>query len=258
MPSSSNINYMKYITLCLLLAVFLYGTKNFTSEKNTMATSYFFENELPIYCVDTDKPVLALTFDSAWGDEDLKEILSILKKHNAPATFFVTGEWAEKYPEAILSIDSAGHEIANHGNAHKHMPQISREEMASEIKKCHNTIYNLIKKDMSLFRAPYSDWNDEVVDVAKTLGYSSINQSVDSLDWKDYGVDSIVRTVCEHKNLENGSIILLHNGSKHTKDALDIMLTNLEHQGYSFVKVSSLIYRENYTLDHTGKQFSKE
>lgn len=137
------------------------------------------------------------------------------------------------------------------------MPQISREEMAAEIQKCHNTIFNLIKKDMTLFRAPYSDWNDEVVEIAKIMGYSSINQSVDSLDWKDYGVDSIIRTVCEHKNLENGSIILLHNGSKYTKDALDVMLTNLEQQGYTFVKVSSLIYKENYQLDHTGKQFKK-
>lgn len=258
MPLSLNINYMKYITLFLLLSVFLYGLKDITAKKNAVATSVFFKNELPIYCVDTDKPEIALTFDSAWGVEDLEEILSILKKHNAPATFFVTGEWAEKYPDAIIAIDSAGHEIANHGNSHKHMPQISREEMASEIQKCHNTIYNLIKKDMTLFRAPYSDWNDEVVEIAKIMGYSSINQSVDSLDWKDYGVDSIIRTVCEHKNLENGSIILLHNGSKYTKNALDVMLTNLEQQGYSFVKVSSLIYKENYQLDHAGKQFKKK
>lgn len=221
-------------------------------------TSSIYKNELPIYCVDTEEPVVAITFDSAWGTEDLDEITAILKKHNVPATFFVTGEWAEKYPDAILTIDSAGHEIANHGNSHKHMPQISTEEMKSEIQKCHTTIYNLIKKDMTLFRAPYSDWNDEVVEVAKSMGYSSINQSVDSLDWKDYGADSIIRTVCEHKHLENGSIILLHNGSKYTKDALDVMLTNLEEQGYSFVKVSSLIYTENYYLDHTGKQFSKK
>lgn len=258
MPFPININYMKYITLILLLAVFLYGIKNIQTNNTTISTSSFYRNELPIYCVDTDKPVVCLTFDSAWGTEDLEEILSILKKHNAPATFFVTGEWAEKYPDAIISIDSAGHEIANHGNSHKHMPQINHEEMKAEIQKCHNTIFNLIKKDMTLFRAPYSDWNDDVVAVAKSMGYSSINQSVDSLDWKDYGADSIIRTVCEHKSLENGSIILLHNGSKYTKDALDVMLTNLEEQGYSFVKISSLIYTQNYYLDHTGKQFLKK
>lgn len=251
------INYMKYITLFLLLAVFMFGIRYNLNVKHAITASSFYANELPIYSVDTDKSVVALTFDSAWGTEDLSDILAILKKHNAPATFFVTGEWVNKYPEAILLIDSAGHEIANHGNSHKHMPQISREEMISEIKGCHDAVYKLINKDMTLFRAPYSDWNDEVVSAAHSLGYMSINQSVDSLDWKDYGIDSIIHTVCEHKNLENGSIILLHNGATYTKDALDVMLTKLEEQGYSFVLVSNLIYQKNYYLDHTGKQFSK-
>ena len=257
MISHLKINYMKYITLFLLISVFLYSIHDTIRTNNAIATSSFFANELPIYCVDTEKPVLALTFDSAWGNEDLADILAILKKHNAPAAFFVKGVWAQKYPDAIVAIDQAGHEVANHGNSHKHMPQISKEEMAAEIQGCHNTVYELIGKDMTLFRAPYSDWNDDVVDVAHAMGYSAINQSVDSLDWKDYGIDSIIRTVCEHKNLENGSIILLHNGATYTKDALDVMLTELEEQGYSFIQLSSLIYTSNYYLDHTGKQFLK-
>lgn len=257
MLSSSKINYMKYITLFLLVSVFLYGIRTTVDNNNTVTTASFFANELPIYCVNTEQSVVALTFDSAWGVDDLEEILYILKKHNAPATFFVTGEWAEKYPDAILAIDQAGHEIANHGNSHKHMPQISKEQMKAEIQGCHDIIYNLTGKNMTLFRAPYSDWNGDVVDVAHSMGYSSINQSVDSLDWKDYGIDSIIYTVTEHKNLENGSIILLHNGATYTKDALDTLLTKLEEQGYSFVKVSSLIYTSDYYLDHTGKQFLK-
>lgn len=249
--------YMKYITLFLLISVFLYGIRHGFPLRQTVTTSSVSANELPIYSVNTENSVVALTFDSAWGDEDLADILSILEKHHAPATFFVTGEWAKKYPDAIIQIDAAGHEVANHGNSHKHMPQISKEEMAAEIQGCHNAVYDLIGKDMTLFRAPYSDWNDEVVNVAHAMGYSAINQSVDSLDWKDYGIDSIIHTVCEHKNLENGSIILLHNGATYTRDALDVMLTRLEKQGYSFVKVSSLIYTSDYYLDHTGKQFSR-
>ena len=255
--SATSINYMKYITLFFLLFVFLYGIRNYTNVQSVRTTSHLWQNELPIYCVDTPEPVVALTFDSAWGTEDLDDILSILQKHNAPATFFVTGEWAKKNPDAIRAIDKAGHEIGNHGNTHKHMPQLSKEEMAAEIQGCHNEVYSITGKDMTLFRAPYSDWNEDVVYVAHAMGYSAINQSVDSLDWKDYGVDAIIRTVCEHKNLENGSIILLHNGSLYTKDALDQMLTNIEQQGYSFTPLSSLIYTLNYYLDHTGKQFQK-
>lgn len=257
MTTNTSISIMKYMSLVLLLLVTIYGLNLQSEHAAVLPTTSFARSELPIYCVDTDKPVVALTFDSAWGTEDLADILNILEKHNAPSTFFVTGDWARKNPDAIKAIDAAGHEIANHGNSHKHMPQITREEMLREIGDCHDTVYALTGKSMTLFRAPYSDWNDEVVDAAKSLGYMSINQSVDSLDWKDYGVDSIIRTVCEHKNLENGSIILLHNGSTYTRDALDSMLTGLEEQGYSFVLVSHLIYTQNYTLDHTGKQYEK-
>lgn len=258
MPEQTHINYMKYITLFLLLAVLVYGMENVNHSEKSIAATSNFTDELPIYSVDTDKPLLALTFDSAWGDEDLTEILQILEKHNAPATFFVTGEWAKKYPNAIQLIDESGHEIANHGNAHKHMPQITQEEMEKEIQLCHDAVKELTGKDMTLFRAPYSEWNSEVIAVAHSMGYASINHSVDSLDWKDYGTDSIIKTVCEHKNLENGSIILLHNGATYTKDALDIMLTKLEEQGFSFAKVSELIYRSDYYFDHTGKQFSNK
>jgi peptidoglycan/xylan/chitin deacetylase (PgdA/CDA1 family) len=79
---------------------------------------------------------------------------------------------------------------------------------------------------------------------------------VDSLDWKDYGVDSIIKTVCEHKDLGPGAIILCHNGAKYTAQALDTLLTNLEQQGYEIVPVSELILRENYHMDVTGKQIA--
>jgi len=77
----------------------------------------------------------------------------------------------------------------------------------------------------------------------------------DSLDWKDYGCDSIIHTVTNHKHLGNGSIILMHNGAKYTKDALEKMIICLKEQGYEFVKVSELIYTENYKMDHEGRQY---
>lgn len=252
-PTSNTI--MKYFTLLLFLFVILYGINIQSKNPKILSVTSITKKELPIYCVNSEKPVLALTFDSAWGTEDLSEILQILKKHNAPATFFVTGEFAKKNPDAIKSMQNAGHEIANHGNSHKHMPQIQKEEQIKEIMDCHNLVKEITGTDMKLFRAPYSDWNDLVVETAHELGYMSINHSVDSLDWKDYGVASIVETVCNHKNLENGSIILLHNGTKHTKNALDSLLKELEKKGYSFILTSDLIYYDSYYFDHTGKQF---
>lgn len=212
------------------------------------------EKELPIYCVETEKKELAVTFDAAWGCEDLDEILSILKKHKVKATFFMTGEWVEKYPEAVKKMREAGHDLGNHGDGHKHMNSLSMEQCQQEIQGAHEKVKELTGYEMTLFRPPYGEYNNTVIQAAELCGYYSIQWSIDSLDWKDYGVETMIRTVCEHKSLENGGIILLHNGAKYTKDALDKILTNLETQGYQFVPVSELIYKENYTIDHAGKQ----
>ena len=79
---------------------------------------------------------------------------------------------------------------------------------------------------------------------------------MDSLDWKDYGVESIVNTFCNHKKLGPGTIILCHNGAKYTAQALDEMITNVKEQGYEFVPISQLIMRDNYHMDVTGKQIA--
>ncbi len=211
-------------------------------------------NELPIYSVETDEKVVSITFDSAWSIDDLDEILNILKSHNCVATFFVEGNWANNNPDAVKKIVEYGHILGNHGANHKHMSTLSETDMISEIQGCHDIIKNLTGIDMTLFRAPYGDYNETVVAKAKELGYSTIQWDVDSLDWKDYGVDSIIDTVCNHKALKNGSIILLHNGTKYTALALDEMLTNLETLGYSFIPLDKLIISEDYEIDHTGRQ----
>ncbi len=251
----NSINFMKYITLLLLLIVFLYGIIHITDTTDTMTVSHINYSELPIYCVDTREPIIALTFDSAWGTEDLNEILSVLKKHNAPAVFFVTGDWARTNPDAIRLINDSGHEIGNHGDNHKHMPTLSKKEIAAEIQGCHNAVYEITGKDMTLFRAPYSDWSESVVDVAHMMGYFAINHSVDSLDWKDYGTEHIIKQICDNTNLKNGSIILMHNGAKYTRYALDQTLTKLEEKGFHFVSLNDLIYNSDYYIEHTGKQF---
>lgn len=76
----------------------------------------------------------------------------------------------------------------------------------------------------------------------------------DSLDWKDYGVESIIKTVTEHKSLGNGAIILMHNGAKYTAEALPTIIEKLQADGYEIVPISQLIYKDNYHLDVTGRQ----
>ena len=110
--------------------------------------------ELPIYCVETDSPKIALTFDAAWGNEDTKQIMEILKKHNVKVTFFMTGGWVESYPEDVKLILSEGHDLGNHSENHKNMSQISDEEKKSELMKVHEKVKELTGYDMFLFRPP--------------------------------------------------------------------------------------------------------
>ncbi|MDO5337943.1 MAG: polysaccharide deacetylase family protein [Eubacteriales bacterium] len=214
--------------------------------------------ELPIYSVQTDKPQIALSFDAAWGNEDTQNILDILKKHDIHVTFFMTGGWVESYPEDVKRIYAAGHDLGNHSQNHKHMNSLSDEEKTQELMSVHNKIKELTGYEMFLFRPPYGEYNNEVVLNATANGYYPIQWSVDSLDWKDYGVDSIIDTVCNHKELGNGAIILCHNGAKYTAQALDTMITTLKGKGYEFVPISKLIYKENYHMDVTGKQIPDE
>ena len=210
--------------------------------------------ELPIYCVETKEPKIALTFDAAWGNEDTQKILEILKKHDVHVTFFMTGGWVESYPDDVKAILAAGHDLGNHSENHKNMSQLSDAEKREELMQVHDKVLELTGYEMFLFRPPYGDYDNAVVNVAKDCEYYTIQWDVDSLDWKDYGVDSIIKTVTEHKHLGNGSIILCHNGAKYTAQALDTLITKLKEKGYTFVPVSELIYRDGYHMNVEGRQ----
>ena len=208
--------------------------------------------------MDTDEKKVALSFDAAWGNEDTKEILDILSKHNVHATFFMTGGWVESYPEDVKAILAAGHDLGNHSETHPNMSELSNEEKKEELMTVHNRVKELTGYEMFLFRPPYGDYDNDVVTTASACGYYTIQWDVDSLDWKDYGVDSIIKTVCEHKHLGNGSIILCHNGAKYTAQALDTLLTRLKEKGFQIVPVSELIYKDHYHMDHEGRQIPDE
>lgn len=210
--------------------------------------------KLPIYCVDRDDNKVALSFDAAWGNDDTAAILEILAKHKVNVTFFMTGGWVESYPDDVKAIAAAGHDLGNHSENHKHMSELSKQQCVEEIMQVHNKVKELTGKDMMLFRPPYGDYNDTLLDAVKECNYHAIQWDVDSLDWKDYGVESIINTVVNHKHLGKGSIILCHNGAKYTKDALESLITGLQAKGYEIVPISKIIYTGEYEMDHEGRQ----
>ena len=244
---------LKYGVFALTAFAILRGMLVVAGENVTVSNSVD-GRELPIYCVDTPEKKIALSFDAAWGNEDTAKILEILKKHDIHVTFFMTGGWVESYPDDVKAILAAGHDLGNHSENHKNMSQLSDEEKKEELMKVHTKVQELTGYEMFLFRPPYGDYDNAVVNVAKDCGYFTIQWDVDSLDWKDYGVDSIIKTVTQHKHLGNGSIILCHNGAKYTAQALDTLIATLKNEGYTFVPISELIYREGYHMNHEGRQ----
>ena len=166
----------------------------------------------------------------------------------------MTGGWIEKYSEDVKAIAAAGHDLGNHSENHKQMSKLSAEQCKEERLKPHEQVKTLTGKEMILFRPPYGDYNDNLIQVCREIGYYPIQWDVDSLDWKDYNADTIIRKVTEHKHLGNGSIILCHNGAKHTAEALDQMITTLKAKGFTLVPISKLILKSGYTINHEGRQ----
>ena len=237
----------------LILAVLVVGFLTIAPQVFHASSSVNGRN-LPIYCVETDEKKVALSFDAAWGNEDTRRILEILKKHNTHVTFFMTGGWVESYPEDVKAILAAGHDLGNHSENHKQMSKLDTASQKEEIMSVHQKIEELTGYNCFLFRPPYGDYNSELINTIYGCNHYPVQWDVDSLDWKDYGVENIIKTVTTHKALGNGSIILMHNGAKYTAEALESVITGLQSQGYEIVPISQLINTENFHMDGTGLQ----
>ncbi len=157
------------------------GIMRFLPDSITVSSSVG-GRELPIYCVETDKKQVALSFDAAWGNEDTPRILETLKKHNVKVTFFMTGGWVESYPEDVRAILADGHDLGNHSENHKNMSQLSDEQCQEELMKVHTKVQELTGYEMCLFRPPYGDYDNHVITNAQKCGYYPIQWSIETLD----------------------------------------------------------------------------
>ena len=234
--------------LCVLLAVYL-------GDAAVAANSSYGDKELPIYSVDTEEKKISISFDAAWGAEDFPKIMEVLDKHNVKTTFFMTGEWVEKYPEGVKILVEKGHDLGNHSATHPDMTTLSKEKQKEQILAVHNAVKELTGYEMELFRPPYGAYNNEVIRTCYELEYYPIQWSVDSLDWKGISADEIKQRVL--KNISPGSIVLFHNAAENTPEALPGIIEALLADGYTIVPVSQILLKGDYSIDHTGRQIPK-
>ena len=240
------------VLACALAAALMLGVVNWPYYAPAVAAS----RQLPIYCVQRDQKMVSLSFDAAWGNEDTQQLIDILGTYDVKATFFVVGEWVDKYPESVKALADAGHEVMNHSNTHAHFSQLSTDEIIADVTACSDKIEAVTGVRPTLIRPPYGEYDDHVITAIRSMGMEPIQWDVDSLDWKELSASEITERVTTR--VQPGSIVLFHNAALHTPEALPGILEALLQEGYTFVPISELIlpgeYNADYTIDHTGRQ----
>lgn len=208
--------------------------------------------KIPIYKVATEEKKIALTFDAAWGADKTKSIVDILESYGYKGTFFLVGFWTQKFPDMVKYIDEHGFEIGTHSSTHPKMSTLSKDAIRNELSASSKLITDITGKAVKVFRPPFGDYSDPVIDTASELQLSTVQWSIDSLDWKELGKQPLIDRVIP--KISAGDIILFHNNSKYILEALPAILDYIKEHNFQPVTVSDLIYTENYTIDSNGIQ----
>ena len=235
--------------LALLLAVILIF---WTVNSPVLVGASASQRQLPVYCVQRQDKVAAISFDAAWGNEDTQTLIDILNKYGIHATFFVVGSWVEKYPESVKALSDNGNEVMNHSSSHAHFSQLTAEQIKADITSCNDRIAAITGTAPKLFRCPYGEYDDHVITAVREMGMEPIQWDVDSLDWKGISAAEITQRVLQR--VKPGSIVLFHNAAEHTPEALPDILEALIADGYTIVPISQILLEGDTYIDNTGMQ----
>lgn len=238
-----------FLVLCIVGVSIYYSTGKGINVFNNILKS---KNNIPIHSVDTDEKTVAITINTAYGEQFTNEILEVLEEEEVKASFFAMGSWIDRYEEDVKKIHKNGHEIGNNSLSYPHLTKISNEQIKKEVNSNGEKLERIIGEKTKIFRPPFGEYNGEVIKTISNMGYNSIIWDVDSLDWSNKTEKDISDIVL--KQVNNGSIILFHNNSEKTSNAMNMIIKELKLKGYSFKKVSDLIYKDNFYIDHTGRQ----
>lgn len=194
----------------------------------------------PVYYIQTQEKAVALTFDVSWGETMLPKVLAVLESEKQPATFFLSGPWAETHSASVTAIRAAGGEIASHGQAHMDLGDKSASTIAANIGAADAILRAYTNAPLHFFRPPNGDWSPRVIETARTMGYETVIWSIDSRDWMNPGVPVIERRVIQ--GVFPGAIILLHASDTCTQTdlALPTIIQQVRKQGYRLVTLGDL------------------
>lgn len=237
-----------------VFVLLIVGAIVFTQVALSDATPVSSQSEsMPICRVATEEKTVALTIDTAFGDEDFTEqILTVLKDEGARATFFVMGLWANEHSAEVDMMLRGGHEIASHSMNHTRYPDMAADEIIEDANAAADLIFEKTGFDTRMIRLPYGAFDTESVRALESEGYVPLKWSLDAKDWKGYDADKIAAGVLGE--VENGDIIMFQNNMEATPAALAQVILGLREQGYKIVPVGSMLIKGDYTINDKGTQ----
>ncbi|MBX5435820.1 MAG: polysaccharide deacetylase family sporulation protein PdaB [Alicyclobacillaceae bacterium] len=203
-----------------------------------------------VYKVETEKKIVALTFDISWGNKVPEPVLDTLEREGVKkATFFLSGPWTLRHPAIAKRIQAMGYEIGNHGHLHKDFSNYPDSWIRQQVALSEKAIHQVTGVRTRLIRTPNGDFDQRVLRCLNNMGYTVIQWHTDSLDWKNPGVNAITNRVLTR--VVPGDIILMHasDSSKQIVQALPRIIRGLRAKGYEFVTVSELLAEANVKTD---------
>lgn len=182
-----------------------------------------------------EMPYVYLTFDNGYEAGYTEKILAVLKENQIPAAFFITGHYVNSQPELVKKMIDEGHTIGNHTVNHKSMPDISDEQIKTEMMDLHKSIYEKFGYEMKYTRPPKGEYSERTIACTNSLGYKTVMWSFAYDDWdenkqgrEEYGKKKIL------DNVHNGAVLLLHGTSKDNSNILDECIKEIKKMGYEF------------------------
>lgn len=230
-------------TVIILLVVSVALQKNIINGTVETGASI---TKMPINKIDIKEKEVAISINCIENMDNINNILDTLSKTKSKATFFVTGEIVDKYPEEIKKIKNNGNEIGSLSNTYTSLKKMTNEEVLKQIQECNKKIENLTNEEPTLFRTPYGEYNNSIIETIQNENMEVIGWNIDSLDSNGLTDEKIWEQIEE--NLTEGSIILMHN--EYIGNSLENIITNIQKRGYRVNAVSDIMHKNNYQVDN--------
>ena len=242
------IKFYEYVTKLNTIKENIYEINYDYELDNIIKKRVFEEDNYDILNYTKSDKMVAFTFDDGPSYNTIK-IVNTLVKYDSKATFFLVGNQVEKYAKTMDVLVKNGMDIGNHTYSHKELTKLRDKEILKEIDLTNEVIYNKTGIKPMFLRPSYGAMNKRI---KKLSTMPIIVWNIDTLDWKYHNSNKIKDKILKY--VSDGDIILMHNGTEHTADSLDMIIKNIKNKGFNVVRVSDIIYKEDYVIDVNGVQ----